>query len=116
MALTWLPWPHGMACLCFKWWLCTPGLFYDVVMVGFLPGFPYLRGLPLALHTPRLATPRTLVPQGSVGIGGAQTGVYPCASPGGWHLIGRTDTPLFDIARDPPALLQAGDQVRFVPM
>lgn len=92
------------------------GPVYDVVMVGFLPGFPYLRGLPLALHTPRLATPRMLVPQGSVGIGGAQTGVYPCASPGGWHLIGRTDTLLFDIARDPPALLQAGDQVRFVPV
>ncbi len=89
---------------------------YDVVLVGFLPGFPYLRGLPDALHTPRRPTPRTLVPRGSVGIGGAQTGVYPCASPGGWHLIGRTDTPLFDIARDPPARLQPGDRVRFVPL
>ena len=89
---------------------------YEVVLVGFLPGFPYLRGLPDALHTPRLSTPRTLVPRGSVGIGGAQTGVYPCASPGGWRLIGRTDTPLFDVSRDPPALLQAGNRVRFVPL
>lgn len=89
---------------------------YDVVMVGFLPGFPYLRGLPEALHTPRLSVPRAQVPSGSVAIGGAQTGVYPCASPGGWHLIGRTDTSLFDIARDPPALCQAGDRVRFVPL
>ncbi len=92
------------------------GSVYEVVMVGFLPGFPYLRGLPPALHTPRLSTPRTLVPAGSVGIGGAQTGVYPCESPGGWNLVGRTDTPLFDVLRDPPALLQAGDRVRFVPL
>lgn len=89
---------------------------YDVVLVGFLPGFPYLRGLPDILHTPRLPTPRLAVPAGSVGIGGAQTGVYPCASPGGWHLLGRTDTPLFDVSRDPPALLRAGDRVRFVPV
>jgi len=89
---------------------------YPVVMVGFLPGFPYLHGLPDALRPPRLSTPRALVPGGSVGIGGAQTGVYPCASPGGWRLIGRTETPLFDIARDPPAVLQAGDRVRFVPL
>ncbi len=89
---------------------------YDVVMVGFLPGFPYLRGLPETLHTPRLSTPRALVPPGSIGIGGTQTGVYPCAAPGGWHLIGRTETLLFDSACDPPALLQAGDRVRFVPL
>lgn len=89
---------------------------YEVVMVGFLPGFPYLRGLPDALRTPRLPTPRALVPTGSVGIGGAQTGVYPCASPGGWHLIGRTDTALFDVSHAPPALLRAGDRVRFVPV
>lgn len=89
---------------------------YAVVMVGFLPGFPYLRGLPQALHTPRLPVPRLGVPPGSVGIGGAQTGVYPCASPGGWNLIGRTALPLFDVLRDPPALLQAGNCVRFVPV
>ena len=89
---------------------------YDVVMLGFLPGFPYLSGLPETLHTPRLAVPRALVPAGSVGIGGAQTGVYPCASPGGWRLIGRTDMSLFDVQADPPALLRPGDRVRFVPL
>lgn len=87
---------------------------YRVFFLGFLPGFAYLAGLPEALHTPRLATPRTVVPAGSVGIGGAQTGVYPCASPGGWRLIGRTARPLFDAAAQPPTLLQAGDRLRFV--
>ncbi|MDO5639259.1 MAG: 5-oxoprolinase subunit PxpB [Neisseria sp.] len=87
---------------------------YTVFMMGFQPGFPYLGGLPENLHTPRRAVPRTHVPAGSVGIGGSQTGVYPFASPGGWQIIGRTDTPLFQTASYPPTLLLAGDTVRFV--
>ena len=87
---------------------------YVVAMIGFLPGFPYLEGLDDSLHTPRRDIPRTSVPAGSVGIGGSSTGVYPFASPGGWHLIGRTPRTLFDARRVPPALLQAGDRVRFV--
>jgi KipI family sensor histidine kinase inhibitor len=87
---------------------------YYVFMVGFTAGFPYLGGLPTELHHPRLDRPRIRVPAGSVGIGGAQTGVYPMEAPGGWHLIGRTDTPLFDARRNPPALLKAGDRVRFM--
>ncbi len=87
---------------------------YTVAMIGFLPGFPYLDGLTPALHTPRRASPRTTVPAGSVGIGGSSTGVYPCASPGGWQLIGRTPRELFSPSRTPPALLQPGDHVRFV--
>lgn len=86
---------------------------YLVSCVGFMPGFPYLIGLPNKLSTPRRATPRTHVPAGSVAIGGSQTGIYPTASPGGWNLIGRTDLSLFDPQREPPALLQAGDRVRF---
>lgn len=88
---------------------------YVVGMIGFAPGFPYLLGLDPALALPRLATPRTRVPAGSVGIGGAQTGIYPRESPGGWRLIGRTSRVLFDASRDPPALLGPGDRVRFVP-
>jgi KipI family sensor histidine kinase inhibitor len=88
---------------------------YTVYMLGFTPGFPYLGGLPDALATPRLETPRQRVPAGSVGIAGAQTGVYPLPTPGGWRLIGWTPMALFDPARKPPALLQPGDQVRFVP-
>jgi inhibitor of KinA len=93
----------------------TEGL-YTVAMIGFLPGFPYLEGLPPSLHTPRRATPRTAVPAGSVGIGGSSTGVYPFASPGGWQIIGRTPRALFSPTREPPALLQAGDRVRFTPI
>ena len=89
---------------------------YVVHVVGFLPGFAYLGGLDPALATPRRDAPRTVVPAGSVGIGGAQTGVYPMDSPGGWHLIGRTEAPLFDPTRDPPTLLRAGDRVRFIPL
>lgn len=92
---------------------CAPT--YTVHMIGFVPGFPYLGGLDPRLATPRRPTPRTLVPAGSVGIGGDQTGVYPVASPGGWHLIGRTPLALFDAARAEPALLRVGDRVRFVP-
>lgn len=87
---------------------------YTVAMLGFLPGFPYLEGLAPALHTPRRAAPRTTVPAGSVGIGGASTGIYPCQSPGGWQLIGRTPRSLFSPARTPAALLQPGDHVQFV--
>jgi KipI family sensor histidine kinase inhibitor len=92
------------------------GVTYTVYMLGFTPGFPYLGGLPDALATPRLETPRQRVPAGSVGIAGAQTGVYPLATPGGWRLIGWTPVVLFDAARTPPALLRPGDRVRFVPV
>lgn len=87
---------------------------YRVLFIGFLPGFPYLSGLSNTLHTPRLATPRQAVPAGSVGIGGAQTGIYPCTAPGGWHLIGRTHTQLFDATANSPCLLSPGDRVIFV--
>lgn len=89
---------------------------YVVAFLGFSPGFPYLVGLDEALHVARLATPRTLVPAGSVGLAGDQTGIYPTASPGGWRLIGRTDVVLFDVTRQPPALLAPGDRVRFQPI
>jgi inhibitor of KinA len=86
---------------------------YRVSCVGFTPGFPFLSGLPPKLATPRRATPRKEIPAGSVAIGGTQTGVYPLKSPGGWNIIGRTSLPLFDPQKDPPALLRAGDRVRF---
>lgn len=86
---------------------------YRVAMLGFAPGFPYLLGLDARLHAPRLATPRTRVPRGSVAIGGAQTGIYPAELPGGWRLIGRTPLALFDPLCDPPNLLAPGDRVRF---
>lgn len=86
---------------------------YLVYFLGFSPGFPYLGGLPVELATPRLATPRKLVPAGSVAIGGSQTGIYPMESPGGWRIIGRTELRLFDPEADPPALLRMGDYVRF---
>jgi inhibitor of KinA len=86
---------------------------YLVHMIGFLPGFAYLGGMDPRLATPRRATPRTAVPAGSVAIGGSQTGVYPLASPGGWHIIGRTATPLLDTRAKVPALLRVGDRVRF---
>lgn len=88
---------------------------YVVWFLGFQPGFPYLGGLPPQLAMPRRGEPRLVVPAGSVGIGGAQTGIYPLASPGGWQLIGHTDLPLFDPLRDEPVLLRPGDTVRFVP-
>jgi KipI family sensor histidine kinase inhibitor len=88
---------------------------YRVYLVGFVPGFPYLGMLPAELHLARRATPRVRVPAGSVAIAGRQTGVYPFATPGGWHLLGRTATPIWDVRRDPPALLAPGDRVRFVP-
>ena len=88
---------------------------YVVYFIGFQPGFPYLGGLDERLHTPRRAEPRVLVPSGSVGIGGSQTGIYPLAAPGGWQLIGHTPLSLFDPLQHPPTLLRPGDSVRFVP-
>ena len=90
---------------------CAP--LYRVAMLGFAPGFAYLLGLDAALQMPRRAQPRVSVPAGSVAIGGAQTGIYPGALPGGWHLLGRTPWRLFDAAREPACLLQPGDGVRF---
>jgi KipI family sensor histidine kinase inhibitor len=87
---------------------------YTVAFLGFAPGFPYLVGLDPALRVPRLDTPRTAVPAGSVGIAGEQTGVYPRETPGGWRIVGRTSAALFAADRDPPALLAAGDLLRFV--
>lgn len=89
---------------------------YRIYMVGFTPGFPFLGGLSEKLHTPRLESPRTKVPQGSVGIANNQTGVYPIASPGGWQLIGRTPLRLFAPERENPILYQAGDLLRFKPI
>jgi KipI family sensor histidine kinase inhibitor len=86
---------------------------YIVFFLGFQSGFAYLGGLDASLHMPRRAIPRLKVPAGSVGIGGAQTGVYPVVSPGGWQLIGRTPSVLFDPSGDAPALLAPGDRVRF---
>lgn len=86
---------------------------YEVAFLGFLPGFAYLRGLPPVLRLPRRATPRTRLEPGSVGIGGPWTAVYPLASPGGWHLLGKTSEAMFDAARDEPILLRPGDRVRF---
>jgi KipI family sensor histidine kinase inhibitor len=86
---------------------------YRVAFLGFAPGFAYLTGLPLELAAPRLSTPRTRVPAGSVAIGGSYTGVYPAASPGGWRLIGTTTVQMLDAQAQPPALLCAGDRVRF---
>lgn len=89
---------------------------YVVAFVGFLPGFAYLEGLDERLRRPRRAQPRARVAAGSVGIAGAQCGVYPFDSPGGWHIIGRTAQRMFDPNREPAALLQPGDRVRFVPV
>jgi KipI family sensor histidine kinase inhibitor len=86
---------------------------YLIYMLGFTPGFPYLGGMPEQLATPRLSSPRTRIPAGSVGIAGRQTGVYPVESPGGWRLIGRTPLPLYNPGASPPVRLRAGDYVRF---
>ena len=89
---------------------------YPIYMIGFTPGFPFLGGLPEILHTPRLETPRTHVPEGSVGIANNQTGIYPVASPGGWQLIGRTPLKLFVPQRHNPFLYRAGDYIQFRPI
>jgi KipI family sensor histidine kinase inhibitor len=88
---------------------------YSVDLLGFVPGFAYMSELDPALQLPRRPQPRPRVPAGSVAIAGPQTAVYPLDTPGGWHIIGRTDKVMFDPSRDPPALLRAGDMVRFVP-
>ncbi|MDT0461002.1 allophanate hydrolase subunit 1 [Streptomyces sp. DSM 41527] len=88
---------------------------FHVAFCGFAPGFGYLTGLPEPLHVPRRDTPRTKVPVGSVALAGPYTGVYPRSSPGGWQLIGTTDTVLWDPRREPAALLAPGTRVRFVP-
>ncbi|MCX7970102.1 MAG: 5-oxoprolinase subunit PxpB [Negativicutes bacterium] len=89
---------------------------YRVYLLGFLPGFPYLGGLPDELNVPRLDNPRLAVPAGSVGIAGGQTGFYPQTSPGGWRLIGRTPLQGFMPGREKPFLLSAGDNVVFYPV
>jgi len=92
------------------------GARYFVYMLGFMPGFGYLGEVPKPLRLPRRATPRVKVPAGSVAIAGAMGAVYPWESPGGWHLLGRTPVAFFDPARQPPALLAAGDDVVFEPI
>lgn len=87
---------------------------YLIYMLGFLPGFTYLGGLDERIHTPRLANPRVSIPAGSVGIGGAQTGIYPLDSPGGWQLIGKTPIKTYDPMSEPPILFEAGQYIRFV--
>lgn len=90
------------------------GTEFRVAFCGFAPGFGYLTGLPPDLAVPRLPTPRSRVPAGSVGLAGRYAGIYPGASPGGWRLVGRTGATLFDVDRDPPALLAPGTRVRLV--
>jgi inhibitor of KinA len=90
------------------------GQTYIVYMMGFTPGFPYMGKLNDAIVTPRLETPRTLVPAGTVAIAGAQTGIYPMDSPGGWRLIGYTALRLFDPNAESPFLFSPGDEVRFI--
>ena len=87
---------------------------YRVYMLGFLPGFAYMGDVDERIAAPRLKTPRTKVPKGSVGIAGKQTGIYPLESPGGWNIIGRTDLDMFDPSSPEPCLLRPGDEVIFV--
>ena len=89
------------------------GRVWTVAFGGFAPGFGYLVGTDTRLHVPRRTSPRTSVPAGSVGLAGEFSGIYPRSSPGGWQLIGRTDAPLWNLDRDPPALLRPGTVVRF---
>lgn len=89
---------------------------YRVLVIGFAPGFPYLGLLPPELELPRRAAPRVRVRAGSVAVSGRQSCVYPLDGPGGWHLLGRTELPLWDPAADPPSLLSPGDRVRFRPL
>ena len=92
------------------------GTEYHAAFCGFAPGFAYLTGLPAALQLPRRADPRPKVPAGSVAIAAEFTGVYPTASPGGWHLLGHTEETIWDAARGRPSLIAPGDRVRFVPV
>jgi inhibitor of KinA len=92
------------------------GVDYQVYMLGFTPGFAYLGGLDAVIATPRLEKPRTRIPAGSVGIAGAQTGIYPLETPGGWRIIGRTTLRMFDPLAEPPVRLAPGDLVRFIPI
>jgi KipI family sensor histidine kinase inhibitor len=94
-------------------WHSTPT--YRVYMLGFVPGFCYMGRVDRRIAAPRHRIPREKVPAGSVGIAGEQTGVYPLSTPGGWQLIGRTTTVMFDVKKDSPSLLQPGDLVRFIP-
>lgn len=89
---------------------------YLVYMMGFSPGFPYLGGMDETIATPRLEVPRKLVESGSVGIAGAQTGVYSLPSPGGWQIIGRTPVSLFKVENETPSLLKSGDRIIFEPI
>jgi inhibitor of KinA len=95
-------------------WHSTPT--YRVYMLGFVPGFCYMGRVDRRIAAPRHRIPRERVPAGSVGIAGEQTGIYPLATPGGWQLIGRTTTVMFDAEKSPPSLLQPGDLVRFIPV
>ena len=92
------------------------GTDYLVYMLGFIPGFTYLGGMDSRIATPRLSSPRTLIPAGSVGIAGEQTGTYPSDSPGGWQIIGRTPVTMYDMSKAQAALLKTGDYVRYVPI
>ncbi|WP_286888142.1 5-oxoprolinase subunit PxpB [Pseudoalteromonas sp. ESRF-bin5] len=89
---------------------------YAVLFLGFQPGFAYLNGLNKQLFTPRRSEPRLKVPKGSVAIGAEQTAIYPADSPGGWHIIGQTDIPLFDATQKSPCLIQPGDTLEFIPV
>ena len=89
---------------------------YQVYMIGFTPGFPYMGELPEQLTVPRRETPRTVMPEGSVAIAQRQTGIYPVESPGGWHILGRTPLKLFHPTQSPPTLIEMGDVVRFFPI
>ncbi|WP_276754890.1 5-oxoprolinase subunit PxpB [Pseudoalteromonas marina] len=89
---------------------------YAVLFLGFQPGFAYLNGLNKQLFTPRRSEPRLKVPKGSVAIGADQTAIYPADSPGGWHIIGQTDIPLFDATQKSPCLIQPGDTLEFIPV
>ncbi|WP_206367401.1 5-oxoprolinase subunit PxpB [Sphingobacterium sp. SGR-19] len=89
---------------------------YIVYMIGFAPGFAYLGGMDSRLSTPRKPTPRLKIEPGSVGIAGAQTGIYPIETPGGWQIIGKTPVRLFDTSKEIPSFLAAGDRLRFDPI
>jgi inhibitor of KinA len=92
------------------------GALHHIYMMGFLPGLPYLGGLPPEFELPRRENPRIKVPSGAVAVAMSMTVVYPLESPGGWHILARTPAPLWDMRRNPPALLAAGDKVTFEPV